>query len=75
MKSQDLLAALQENGVEATIDPAGASSNAVYLRTGLQSMQSIEHAIGRTVGNMPIDGALMNVLYLPIIEGTGWEVS
>lgn len=75
MKSQDLLATLQENGVEATIDPAGASSNAVYLRTGLQSMQSIEHAIGRTVGNMPIDGALMNVLYLPIIEGTGWEVS
>lgn len=74
-EAKDLVASLHESGVEATIDPAGASSNGVYLRTGLQSMHSIEHAIGRTLGNIATEGALMNVLYLPIIEGTGWGVS
>ena len=71
--AQALAALLQRGGIDASIhEAAGAPESLVYFRTGPQSMRSVEEAIRTTLGQTEAAGASLDVLYLPIFEGSRW---
>ncbi len=74
--AETLATSLRSDGVDLEIvntDRSDASSS--YFRTPPLPMRAVEEAIGAAVSRAEAADVSLDVLYLPIIEGTRWEAS
>ena len=74
--ADSLAALLRSDGVDVEIVNAdGADAPSVYFRTPPRSMGTVEEAVRAALSRAEAADVSLDVLYLPIIEGTRWEAS
>ena len=71
-----LAASLRSAGLDVEVeDIGGARAPYVYFRTPPRPMRAVEDAVRAALSRPEAADVSLDVLYLPIIEGTRWEAS